>query len=149
MPLSDELTGGMSSSNGRFVDLTDEPQTSEVRGAKGEATWESVGILESLKAALKVKRRERKEAERVLTVLLEEEEDLETSIRELEDQEDSKRRKLNQPDWGKTAFEWDDKVRQLLKNTFKLPEFRPLQREVVPLTSPPLPSLPFSSETIR
>ncbi|KAG1663205.1 hypothetical protein FOA52_011298 [Chlamydomonas sp. UWO 241] len=37
-------------------------------------------------------------------------------------------------DWALASFEWDGKVQQLLTTTFKLPGFRPLQREVINAT---------------
>ena len=106
------------------VDLTDEVDEGSLQHvASGDA-------LSSLQAALQEKRRERKEAERTLRALCEEEEELAAAVRELEDQEESERRERNRPNWATATFEWDDRVSEVLNKTFKLPHFRQLQKEV-------------------
>lgn len=119
LPVLPTAMSGGASSRG-VVDLTDD----------AVAAAEEGNILILLKEALKKKRRERKDAERIAQTLREEEEDLLVSVQELEEQEESARRERNRPDWAKSPFEWDCKVMELLQKTFKLPEFRALQREV-------------------
>jgi ATP-dependent DNA helicase Q1 len=111
------------------VDLT------EVEDAPaGEAGRESeTASLASLREALARKRKERREAERKVAALREEEQDLELLIEGIEDQEESARRARNRPDWA-GAFKWDQQVERLLAQTFRLPGFRPLQREVINAT---------------
>ena len=78
------------------VDLT------EVEDAPaGEAGRESeTASLASLREALARKRKERREAERKVAALREEEQDLELLIEGIEDQEESARRARNRPDWA-------------------------------------------------
>jgi chromosome segregation ATPase len=124
------MSGGAKSSRG-VVDLTDDADAAE--DASG-----TLSLLSGLKAALSTKRRERKDAERIAQKLREEEDDLLVSIGELEEQEESARRERNRPDWAKAKFQWDCKVMELLQKTFKLPQFRALQREVLLRHPPPL-----------
>jgi hypothetical protein len=120
-PLS-TMRGGASSSIA--VDLTND---AEMGGAEKER---ASSMMDSLKCALKVKMKERRVAEELWERLREEERDLEASIQALQEQEESAMRERNRPDWAKATFEWDDEVLELLQRTFKLPAFRPLQREV-------------------
>ena len=120
-PLS-TMRGGASSSIA--VDLTND---AEMGGA--EKVRDS-SMMDSLKCALKVKMKERRVAEELWERLRDEERDLEASIQALQEQEESAMRERNRPDWAKATFEWDVKVFELLQRTFKLPAFRPLQREV-------------------
>ena len=108
-----------------IVDLTGEASLACGGGDAGN----SETTLHSLKEALAAKKQERKEAERVLNALMEEEEDLLVSIQAIEAQEASEQRDRNRPDWA-GKFEWDHQVLDLLKRIFKLPKFRPLQHEV-------------------
>ena len=96
------------------VDLT------EVEDAPaGEAGRESeTASLASLREALARKRKERREAERKVAALREEEQDLELLIEGIEDQEESARRARNRPDWT-GAFKWDQQVERLLARAEK------------------------------
>ncbi|KAJ1482298.1 hypothetical protein T484DRAFT_1804194, partial [Baffinella frigidus] len=75
------------------------------------------GGMSELKRQLKAKRAERVKAETLFRRLKDEEEDLAALIDTME---------RHEQDQGN--FEWSEKVEALLRNTFNLSEFRPLQR---------------------
>jgi ATP-dependent helicase YprA (DUF1998 family) len=106
------------------VDLTEEGTEGRMEGEKS---------LASLREALIRKRKERREAERRVAALREEEQELEAAIEGIEDQEERARRARNRPDWA-GAFAWDQQVDRLLQQTFKLPRFRECQREIINAT---------------
>jgi len=110
------------------VDLTDE----DMGGERSKSADVDDAMLGGLLAALKEKQRERKAAERVLRALEDEENDLQGQIQAMEEKEANESRERNRPDWAKQRFAWDAKVQELLTTIFKLPHFRPKQREVSP-----------------
>eukprot|EP00960_Hanusia_phi_P058285 763840-Hanusia_phi.AAC.2 len=112
------------------VDLTDETEIILTGDPSDASTCNKIQMLEEM---LKQKRKEKRDAERRYRSLKEEVEELEGQLQRLVDNARMAEMERNRPDWSKD-FEWSEEARQVLKNVFKLPSFRPLQEEIVNAT---------------